>query len=142
MQNQTVGKWNIGVGLWVMAAFMIYGFYLIYARDFAPDKEAWIAAYNVSPHFEARLAHVHGNLFSFLNIVFGFLLVKLPVKKAQAKWVSWLALAGLLMPLGILGEVYLGLPFYFVLVGGLSILAATILLGVAVVQMRLTPEGK
>jgi len=142
MQNQTVGKWNIGVGLWVMAAFMIYGFYLIYARDFAPDKEAWIAAYNVSPHFEARLAHVHGNLFSFLNIVFGFLLVKLPVKEAQAKWISWLALAGLLMPLGILGEVYLGLPFYFVLVGGLSILAATILLGVAVVQMRLTPEGK
>ncbi len=142
MQNQTVGKWNIGVGLWLMAAFMIYGFILIYLRDFAPGKEAWIAAYNVSPHFEARLAHVHGNLFSFLNIVFGFLLVKLPVKESQARWVSWLALAGLLMPPGILGEVYLGLPFYFVLVGGLSILAATILLGVAVVQMRLTPEGK
>ena len=113
---------------------------MIYARDFAPDKEAWIAAYNVSPHFEARLAHVHGNLFSFLNIVFGFLLVKLPVKEGQAKWVSWLALAGLLMPLGILGEVYLGLPFYFVLVGGLSILAATILLGVAVVQMKLNSQ--
>ncbi len=140
MQDQTVGKWNIGVGLWLMAAFMIYGFILIYLRDFAPDKEAWIAAYNVSPHFEARLAHVHGNLFSFLNIVFGFLLVKLPVKESQAKWVSWLALAGLLMPLGILGEVYLGLPFYFVLVGGLSILAATILLGVAVVQMKLNSQ--
>ncbi len=47
---------------------------------------------------------------------------------------------GLLMPLGILGEVYLGLPFYFVLVGGLSILAATILLGVAVVQMKLNSQ--
>jgi len=119
-----------------MALFIVYGFVLIYLRDFAPDKEAWIAAYNVSPHFEARLAHVHGNLFSLLNIVFGFLLVKLPVSGAQAKWVSVLALAGLLMPIGILSEIYLGLPPLLVLIGGLSILAATILLGVSVVQMK------
>lgn len=135
-RTSTIGKWNIGVGLWVMALFMVYGFVLIYLRDFAPDKEAWIAAYNVSPHFEARLAHVHGNLFSLLNIVFGFLLVKLPVSGAQAKWVSVLALAGLLMPIGILSEIYLGLPPLLVLIGGLSILAATILLGVSVVQMK------
>jgi len=138
--KSAIGKWNIGVGLWLMAAFMIYGFYLIYARDFAPDKDAWIATYNVSPHFEARLAHVHGNLFSFLNIVFGFLLVKLPIQESQAKWISGFALAGLLMPLGILGEIYLGLPPYLVLVGGLSILAATILLGIATVQMKLAPQ--
>lgn len=135
-RTSTIGKWNIGVGLWVMALFIVYGFVLIYLRDFAPDKEAWIAAYNVSPHFEARLAHVHGNLFSLLNIVFGFLLVKLPVSGAQAKWVSVLALAGLLMPIGILSEIYLGLPPLLVLIGGLSILAATILLGVSVVQMK------
>jgi hypothetical protein len=135
----TTGKWNIGIGLWVMAAFMIYGFLLIYLRDFAPDKEAWIAAYNDGAHFEARLAHVHGNLFSFLNIVFGFLLLKLPLAETQAKRISGLALAGLLMPIGILGEVYLGLPFYLVLIGGLSILAATILLGTAVVRTKLNP---
>jgi len=134
--TSTVGKWNIGVGLWVMALFMVYGFVLIYLRDFAPDKEAWIAAYNVSPHFEARLAHVHGNLFSLLNIVFGFLLVKLPVSGTQAKWVSVLALAGLLMPIGILSEIYLGFPPLLVLIGGLSILAATVLLGVSIVQMK------
>ena len=115
---------------------MVYGFVLIYFRDFAPDKEAWIAAYNVSPHFEARLAHVHGNLMSFLNIVFGFILIKVPVPADRAKWVSWLALAGLLMPIGILGEVYLGLPFYPVLVGGLSILLATALLGWSLVAVR------
>ena len=137
MNNKSaIGKWNIGIGLWVMASFMVYGFVLIYLRDFAPDKEAWIAAYNVSPHFEARLAHVHGNLFSFLNIVFGFLLVKLPVRAEQAKWISGLALTGLLMPLGILGEIYLRLPPILVIVGGLSILTATILLGIAVVQMK------
>ena len=47
-----------------MASFMIYGFVLIYLRDFAPGKEAWIESYNTGAHFEARLAHVHGNLFS------------------------------------------------------------------------------
>jgi len=140
VSQSTIGKWNIGVGLWLMAAFMLYGFVLVYLRDFAPDKEAWIAAYNVSPHFEARLAHVHGNLLSFLNIVFGFLLVKLPIEARAARWVSGLALAGLLMPLGILGEVYLGLPFYLVLIGGVSILSATIYLGLAVIQTRLVPE--
>jgi hypothetical protein len=138
----TIGKWNIGVGLWVMASFMIYGFVLIYLRDFAPGKEAWIESYNTGAHFEARLAHVHSNLFSLLNIVFGFLLMKLQLKDNLARWASWLALAGLLMPLGILGEVYLGLPYYFVLVGGLSIFLATVLLGVAVVQMKNETQGK
>ena len=138
----TIGKWNIGVGLWVMASFMIYGLVLIYLRDFAPGKEAWIESYNTGAHFEARLAHVHGNLFSLLNIVFGFLLMKLPLKESIAKWASWLALAGLLMPLGILGEVYLGLPYYFVLVGGLSIFLATVLLGVAVVQIKNESTGE
>jgi len=142
MNNTGIGKWNLSVGLWLMAGFMIYGFVLIYLRDFAPDRLAGIEGYNVSPHFEARLAHVHGNLFSFLNIVFGFLLIKLPLKPVLARWASGLALAGLLMPLGILGEVYLGIPFYLVLVGGLSILTATIVLGVGVIQMRPTPEGR
>ncbi len=140
LTKSTTGKWNIGVGLWVMAAFMVYGFVLIYLRDFAPGKEVWIANYNVSPHFEARLAHAHGNLFSLLNIVLGFLLVKLPIQQHHAKWVSGLALAGLLMPLGILGEIYLGLPFYTVLIGGLSIFLATIWLGVAVVKMNKTNQ--
>jgi hypothetical protein len=37
----------------------------------------------------------------------------------DAHFEARLALAGLHMPLGILGEMYLGLPYYFVLVGGL-----------------------
>jgi hypothetical protein len=53
----TIGTWNIGVGLWVMAAFMIYGFVLFYLRDFVPGREVWIESYNTGAHFEARLAH-------------------------------------------------------------------------------------
>ncbi|MFZ1699512.1 MAG: hypothetical protein WBO10_01275 [Pyrinomonadaceae bacterium] len=137
MQKHTTGKWNIGIGLIVMAGFMLYGFYLIYARDFAPGKEAWIAGYAVHPHFEARLAHVHGNLFAFLNVLFGYLILTLPVGEGSAKWVSYLALAGLLMPIGILSEIYLGLPPILVLVGAASIVAATLTLGVAVIRMGL-----
>ena len=129
----TIGKWNIGVGLWVMAAFMLYGFYLIYARDFALGKEVWIANDNISPHFESRLAHVHGNLFAFLNIAFGYLLLRLPVGGTQAKWISGLALTGLLMPIGILTEVYL------VLLGATAIVLAAAWLGLAVMRMRIGP---
>ena len=69
------GKNNIAIGFLAMAVFMAYGFLLIYLRDFAPGKEEWINSYSVGKHFEARLAHVHGNLFAFLNIVIGYLLI-------------------------------------------------------------------
>lgn len=124
------GLVNIRTGLWVMSGFMLYGFYLIYARDFAPDKAEWIAGSNVNPHFEARLAHVHGNLFSLLNIVFGLVLMNVKMPQNLAKWASWAALGGLLMPLGILGELYLGLPPYLVMLGAVSIVIATILLAI------------
>lgn len=121
---------------------MLYGFYLIYARDYAPGKEAWIAAYTVSPHFEARLAHVHGNLFAFLNIVIGYLLLTLTVPEMRAKVVSGLALGGLLMPVGILSEIYVGMPPLLVLVGAISIVAAVTILGVTILQMKFTPDSK
>ena len=140
MKKHPTGKLNIGVGLIVMACFMLYGFYLIYARDFAPEREAWIAGYAVHPHFEARLAHVHGNLFAFLNIVLGYLIMKMPIGKSLAKWVSGLALAGLLMPIGILSEIYLGLPPVLVLLGAACIVTATLTLGVAIVLTKTDPS--
>jgi hypothetical protein len=130
------GKINIAVGLLVMAGFMIYGFVLIYLRDFSATKEAWIAASHTGQHFEARLAHVHGNLFSVLNIIYGYLLLKLEIPSSYAKWVSRLAIAGLLMPIGIFAELYLGLPFYLVLVGAISIVSATVLLAVGVMKIK------
>lgn len=128
------GRMNIWVGLSVMALFMAYGFLLIWLRDFAPGKEEWIASYSAGKHFESRLAHVHGNLIALTNILFGYLMLKLPVSGPLAKPASWLALAGLLMPLGILGEVYLGLSPVFVLAGAASIVAATVLLAVAIAR--------
>ena len=124
------GRYNVGVGLLVMAGFMLYGFLLIYLRDFAPDKEAWVASYSVGKHFEARLAHVHGNLFALLNLALGFVLVRLAAASDRARTAAaGLGLAGLLMPAGILGEVYLGLSPIFVLLGAVAMTASVVLTG-------------
>ncbi len=134
----TTGKANVSAGLLFMAAFMVYGFILIYLRDFAPGKEQWIADYAVGKHFESRLAHAHGNLFAFLNIVVGYLLMRLPVPRPTARWVAWLALIGMLMPVGILAEVLFGAPPVFVLLGGLSMVVAVAWLGIAVARLDAT----
>lgn len=123
------GKNNISIGFLTMGLFMIYGFLLIYLRDFAPTATEWSDSYSTGKHFEARLAHVHGNLFAFLNIVIGFLLLHFKDKLSHVKVISLLALTGLLMPIGILSEVYLGLPPVLVLIGALSMSVSVIWLG-------------
>jgi len=130
------GKNNIAIGFLTMAFFMLYGFLLIYLRDFAPDKEAWIAEYTTGKHFESRLAHVHGNLFAFLNIVIGFLLLHFKNQLKHSKQISWLALIGILMPLGILAELYLGAPPIFVLLGAISIIISVVWLSISFFKMK------
>jgi hypothetical protein len=130
------GKNNIAIGFLTMAFFMLYGFLLIYLRDFAPDKEAWIAEYTTGKHFESRLAHVHGNLFAFVNIVIGFLLLHFKNQLKSIKQISWLALIGILMPLGILAEIYLGAPPIFVLLGAFSIIIAVVWLSISFFKMK------
>ena len=115
---------------------MAYGFLLIYLRDFAPGKEEWVNSYSIGKHFESRLAHVHGNLFAFLNILIGYLLLHFRDKLQNVKAISWLAFTGLLMPIGILTEVYFGLPPALVLIGAIAMTASVIWLGVAFLKMK------
>ena len=123
------GRLNVGLGLLSMAMFMAYGFLLIYLRDFAPDKAQWIADYGVGRHFEARLAHVHGNLFSFLNVGLGFVLAQVSGFDRARTTAATLGLIGLLMPLGIWMELYLGASPIFVLIGAISMTASVALAG-------------
>jgi hypothetical protein len=135
------GRSNVGVGLLVMAGFMLYGFVLVYLRDFAPDREAWAASSSVGKHFEARLAHVHGALFAVLNLALGFVLARLGAASDRSRTaVAGLGLAGLLMPAGILGEVYLGISPVFVLLGATSMTASVVLAGV--LSLRHWGEGR
>lgn len=111
------GRYNLIAGFAGLLVFMAYGFLLIYLRDFAPGHEEWARSYGIGKHFEARLAHVHGNLFAVLNLAIGLLLAR---RRAPSRWAqaaAGLALVGLLMPAGILAEVYLGTPPLPVLVG-------------------------
>lgn len=125
------GKNNIAIGFLTMGLFMAYGFFLIYLRDFAPDKLEWVNNYSFGKHFETRLAHVHGNLFALLNIVIGYLLLHFKDSLKNIKTISWLALVGLLMPIGILAEVYFGAPPYLVLVGAISMTVSVFWLGIS-----------
>ena len=124
------GRYNIAVGLLVMAGFMLLGFMLIYLPDFAPGKEQWLADYATGKHFETRLAHVHGNLFATLNVVVGLFLTRSTTAEGARRWVAILLLVGLLMPVGTLAEVLLGVPPILVLVGALSITVGTAWAGV------------
>ena len=132
------GKKNIAIGFLTMGFFMMYGFLLIYLRDFAPNKIDWANSYSIGKHFESRLAHVHGNLFAVLNIIIGFLLIQFSNRLNQADKISWLALGGLLMPLGILSEVYFGLPPIFVLIGAISMTTSVIWLGIVFFSLKKT----
>jgi len=130
------GKNNIAIGFLTMGFFMAYGFLLIYLRDFALGKEEWINSYSIGKHFETRLAHVHGNLFAFLNILIGYLLIHFRDKLQNVKTISWLALIGLLMPIGILTEVYFGLPPALVLIGAISMTVSVVWLGFAFFRIK------
>jgi len=134
------GKNNIAIGFLAMGLFMAYGFLLIYLRDFAPDKEEWVNSYSMGKHFESRRAHVHGNLFPFLNILIGYLLLHFRDKFQNVKTISWLALIGLLMPIGILTEVYFGLPPVLVLIGAIAMTISVIWLGFSFINLKLNNE--
>ncbi len=130
------GKNNMAIGFITMGLFMAYGFLLIYLRDVAPDKEEWINSFGVGKHYEVLLAHVHGNLFAFLNILIGYLLIRFNDKLKNLKAISWLALIGLLMPIGILTKVYLGLPPILVPIGALAMTLSVFWLGFAFFKLK------
>lgn len=132
----STGKNNIAIGFLIMGFFMLYGFLLIYLRDFAPDKAAWIDSYSSGKHFESRLAHVHGNLFAVLNIVIGYLLLRYELELRFVKIISLLGLIGFLMPLGILAEVYFGFPPIFVLIGGVSMTSSVFLMSYSFFRLK------
>ncbi len=134
------GKNNIAIGFLVMALFMGYGFLLIYLRDFAPNAKEWADSYSNGRHFESRLAHVHGNLFAFLNILIGYLLIHFRDKLKNVKAISWLALTGLLMPIGILAELYLGLSPILVLIGAIAMTASAMWLGISFLNLKLSDD--
>ena len=129
------GRKNIAGGFLFLAVFMATGFFLGYMHDLAPNKEQWIAQYAAGTHFEIRIAHVHGSLFGLINVAAGFLLMKFAVPAGQARWISWLALAGLLMPIGIILHALFAVPPVLVFIGGAAMIVATLWMGLAAFRL-------
>ena len=88
-----------------------------------------------------RLAHAHGNLLALVNVAIGLFLHRLGRSAPAARAASWLAVAGLLMPLGIAMEAHLGASPFPVLPGGAAAAVSVALcLGIAVGAGRAGPE--
>lgn len=68
-------------------------------------------------------------------------MLQLPLQGKQTTWMSGLALTGMLMPLGILAELYLGAPPALVLVGATAMVLAAAWLGLVVVRLRVMPSS-
>jgi hypothetical protein len=66
----------------------------------------------------------------------GYLLLHFDSKLKNTKTISWLALTGLLMPIGILTEVYFGLPPALVLIGAIAMTVSVVWLGVSFLKMK------
>jgi len=130
------GKKNVGWGFVFLGLFMAAGFFLGYMHDISPQREQWIAQYASGAHFEIRLAHAHGALLGLVNVAAGLALLALPIPAPRARWISWLALAGLLMPIGILLHVLFAVPPLLVFVGGAAMIVATLWLGREALRVR------
>ena len=55
--------------------------------------------------------------------------------------ISWLALTGLLMPIGILAEVYFAAPPVFVLIGAISITTSVVWLDISFYKMKINTSN-
>ena len=130
------GRKNVGWGFVFLGLFMASGFFLGYMHDIAPQKEQWIAQYASGTHFEIRVAHAHGALFGLINVTAGLALRGLPIPSTRARWISRLALAGLLMPIGVLLHALLAVPPLLVFLGGAAMIVATLWLGREALLLR------
>ncbi|HET6203045.1 MAG TPA: hypothetical protein VFI25_09625 [Planctomycetota bacterium] len=132
MRESSDGRRNVVVGFAALLGFLLYGFFLLYQRDFSAARREWIAGFAEGEAFESRLAHAHGNLLAILNVLVGLFLERLGRSTRATRAASWCALAGLGMPVGIAAEAHLGAPPILVLAGGAAMaVSVAICLGLA-----------
>ncbi|MFT6333514.1 MAG: hypothetical protein ACI86M_000658 [Saprospiraceae bacterium] len=131
-----IGNNNIVIGFLIIGSFMAYDFLLIYLRNISSGKEEWDNSYSIGKHFETRLAHVHGNLFAFLNILIGYLILMFSKDFGNDKGISWLALIGLFISLVILTEVYCGVSLVLALIGAIAMAISVLWLAISFWKMK------
>jgi len=90
-------------------------------------------------------AHNHGQPFAFFNLIVGLLLPHLALGERGKSWLSWLAAASLLLPIGLLSRgmargsmVFAPITF----LGGIAFLAAAVLIAVGAWRMGGRTEAR
>ncbi len=102
---------------------MLSGYLLVYMNDFAAGQ-ALKESLGEKGYELTVIAHAHGNLFALINIIIGLLLNKFDVETGACRGIALLGLLGFLMPLGILGKVFLNLPPIIIFFGEISMIGA------------------
>ncbi len=117
------GKLSIVIGIVGLLLFMLSGYLLVYMNDFAAGQ-ALKESLGEKGYELTVIAHAHGNLFALMNIIIGILLNKFDVETGACRGIAVLGLLGFLMPLGILGKVFLNLPPIIIFFGEISMIGA------------------
>jgi len=90
-------------------------------------------------------AHNHGQPFAFFNLIVGLLLPHLALGERGRAWLSYLAAASLLLPVGLLSRGLARGSMVFAPVtflGGIAFLAAAVLIAVGAWRLKIPSEAK
>lgn len=124
-----LGKKNMVFGFFYFVCTLGLGMYL--AQKMGSGGPLWASS---KVHHVLATAHVHGNMEALLNIVVGYLLLRLPIKVAIGNAVSGLLIAGAVLHSGMFYITGLGLDGMTILApaGAAFIVLAMALMGIGV----------
>ncbi len=131
-----IGKKNMAFGFFYFLTTLGLGMFLASKFQLPPDQLGkWLAS---PQHALLKAAHAHGNLESVLNIAIGYLLCRLALEAWITKTVSVLLIVGALFHSGMLYLAGAGLGFAGMLtpIGGISIIASMLLMGIGIVKLK------
>ncbi len=128
-----VGKKNMAFGFFYFVLTLGLGMFL--ASKLGSGDQAWMESQGRAV---LRAAHAHGNLEALLNIVVGYIISRLAFDAWLAKTVSVLLIVGAVFHSGMLytGGLGMHLAFNLTPVGGISLIAAMLLMGAGVLRLK------
>jgi len=109
------GKQNIIGGLIAMSGYMIIGLLFLYFYDFTIHENLYQID-NITGKASEILVMI-GFMFPVLNIIVGLVLVRFPFAERSKKFISRVALIGLIVPLGIFLKQYEIISNTLILIG-------------------------
>lgn len=130
------GKQNIIGGLIAMSGYMIIGLLFLYFYDFTIHENLYELD-NITGKASEILVMI-GFMFPVLNIIIGLVLMRFPFGERAKKFISRVALIGLIVPLGIFLKQYQVLSTVLILIGTVAMISALLIFALKLLN---TPEA-